>query len=74
MQNNAEHTLGTDLKAAMEEGRKIKQESDRQFGLGLLEAGFRLIPCGYLEDNQMIVSTRVYEAVMDALGDKSCSG
>lgn len=52
-----------ELKRLVHEGKRITQEHNKQFAMSLLGAGFSILPCDWLRDNQIVVSRQVYDAI-----------
>ena len=52
-----------EIKRLVAEGKRLTNENNKQFAMNLLEAGFNIIPCDWLRDNQIVVSRQVYDAI-----------
>ena len=52
------------------EGKRITNEHNKQFAMSLISAGFKISPCGLLEDNHILVSRNVFESIWKTQGDK----
>ena len=62
-----DESMLNEIRRTMQLAKQQIQEHNAEFGMSLMEAGFRIVPSPYIEDNFIIVSQNVYDAIKAAI-------